>query len=84
MDNREQDLQKQITLSNQQLRDLRASNETHQAKLFDQTQKADQEVFSKLAEVDMIIADLDRANKRIATVERRNVRTCPPLSFEGC
>ena len=32
----------------------------------------DQEVFSKLAEVDMIVADLDRANTRIATVERRN------------
>ena len=29
---------------------------------------------AKLAEVDMIVADLDRANSRVATVERRNVR----------
>lgn len=36
----------------------------------------DQEVVAKLAEVDIIVADLDRANSRVATVERRNVR--PP------
>jgi homeobox protein cut-like len=36
---------------------------------------ADQEVVSKLAEVDMIVADLERANSRVATVERRNVST---------
>jgi hypothetical protein len=35
----------------------------------------DQEVVSKLAEIDMIVADLERANSRVATVERRNVRT---------
>ncbi|TFK25166.1 hypothetical protein FA15DRAFT_737942 [Coprinopsis marcescibilis] len=69
---REQDLQKRVSLAKTQLRELRMSNETNQAKLFDQTQRQDQEVFSKLAEVDMIIADLDRANTRIATVERRN------------
>jgi len=33
----------------------------------------DQEVVAKLAEVDMIIADLDRANSRIAALEHRNV-----------
>jgi hypothetical protein len=33
----------------------------------------DQEVVSKLAEIDMIVADLERANSRVATVERRNV-----------
>jgi hypothetical protein len=34
----------------------------------------DQEVVAKLAEVDMIVADLERANSRVVTVERRNVR----------
>jgi len=33
----------------------------------------DQEVVAKLAEVDMIIADLDRANSRIVALEHRNV-----------
>lgn len=28
----------------------------------------------KLAEVDMIVADLERANSRVAALERRNVR----------
>lgn len=39
----------------------------------------DQEVFAKLAEMDMTVADLERVNMRVATVERRNVRISPPL-----
>ncbi|ELU42507.1 CASP protein [Rhizoctonia solani AG-1 IA] len=34
----------------------------------------DQEVDAKLAEMDLISADLERANSRVAAVERRNVR----------
>lgn len=34
----------------------------------------DQEVVAKLAEMDFIVADLERANSRVAAVERRNVR----------
>lgn len=68
----EQDLQKQVTLANNQLRDLRASHDSNQAKLIDHSQRQDQEVISKLAEVDMIVADLDRANTRVASLERRN------------
>jgi len=33
----------------------------------------DQEVVAKLAELDMMVADLEHANSRVATVERRNV-----------
>ncbi|KAJ8522451.1 hypothetical protein ONZ45_g966 [Pleurotus djamor] len=69
---REQDLQRQVTLAKNQLRDLRTSHETNQAKLIDQTQRQDQEVVAKLSEVDMIAADLERANSRVATLERRN------------
>ena len=71
---REQDLQKQVALTKEQLRDLRMSNESNQARLLDQSQRQDQEVYAKLAEMDMVVADLDRANTRVATVERRNVR----------
>ena len=35
---------------------------------------ADQETVGKLAELDMIVAELERSNNRVATVERRNVR----------
>ncbi|KII92832.1 hypothetical protein PLICRDRAFT_172872 [Plicaturopsis crispa FD-325 SS-3] len=69
---REQDLQRQVTLTKNQLQNLRTSNESNQAKLLDHSQRQDQEVVGKLAEVDMIVADLERANSRVATVERRN------------
>ncbi|KAI0789119.1 CASP C terminal-domain-containing protein [Abortiporus biennis] len=69
---REQDLQSQLALTKNQLRQLRTSNETNQAKLLDQTQKQDQEVVAKLGELDMMVADLERANSRVVTVERRN------------
>jgi len=35
--------------------------------------RTDQEVVAKLAELDMMVADLEHANSRVATVERRNV-----------
>ncbi|KAL0956421.1 hypothetical protein HGRIS_002569 [Hohenbuehelia grisea] len=69
---REQDLQRQVALTKNQLRDLRMSHDTSQARLIDQSQRQDQEVVAKLAEMDMIVADLERANSRVATVERRN------------
>ncbi|KAG7098747.1 hypothetical protein E1B28_000657 [Marasmius oreades] len=69
---REKDLQRQLSLTKNQLRDLRLSNDTTQAKLLDHSQRQDEEVVSKLAEVDMIIGDLGRANSRIAALERRN------------
>ena len=45
----------------------------------------DQEVVAKLAEVDMIVADLDRANSRIASLEHRNVNfTAFFLGLHSC
>lgn len=41
----------------------------------------DQEVVEKLAELDMMVADLERANSRVVTVERRNVRASRLLSM---
>jgi homeobox protein cut-like len=69
---REQDLHRQVSLLKEQLRDLRVSNESTEARLLDQSQRIDQEVVAKLAEMDMVVADLERANTRAATVERRN------------
>lgn len=69
---REQDLQRQVALTKNQLRELRMSHDSNQAKLLDHTQRQDQEVVSKLSELDMMVADLERANSRVVTVERRN------------
>ncbi|KAG9127497.1 hypothetical protein FRC07_013035 [Ceratobasidium sp. 392] len=71
-EDREQDLQRQLTLTKSQLQDLRASHDTSQAKLLDHSQRQEQEVDAKLAEMDLIVADLERANSRVAAVERRN------------
>ncbi|EJD42675.1 hypothetical protein AURDEDRAFT_145653 [Auricularia subglabra TFB-10046 SS5] len=71
-EDRERDLQRQVSLVKEQLRDLRVSNESTQAKLFDHSERQDQEVVAKLAEMDMIAADLERANARVVAVERRN------------
>jgi homeobox protein cut-like len=69
---READLQRQLTTTKAQLRDMRSSNESKEAKLMDQTQRQDGEVMGKLVEMDMMVADLERANSRVAAVERRN------------
>ncbi|KAG9316284.1 CASP C terminal-domain-containing protein [Chiua virens] len=69
---REQDLTRQVTLYKSQLRELRLSNETNQARLLDASSRADQDLVSRLAEADMVLADLERANSRVAAVEGRN------------
>ncbi|KIM69039.1 hypothetical protein SCLCIDRAFT_1208454, partial [Scleroderma citrinum Foug A] len=69
---REQDLVRQVSLYKTQLRDLRLSNETNQARLLDASSKADQDLVSRLTEADMVLADLERANSRVAVVEGRN------------
>lgn len=91
-------MQRQLTVTKTQLRDLRFSNESNQAKLLDHTQKqgmdpcslhktpeidrsSDEEVVAKLAEVDMITADLDRANSRIVALEHRNVSNATTSGF---
>lgn len=70
----EQDLTRQVTLYKSQLRELRLSNETNQARLLDASSRADQDLVSRLGEADMVLADLERANSRVAAVEGRNVR----------
>ena len=70
---REKDLQRQVQMVKDQLRDLHTSNESTQAKLLDASQRQEQDVAARLAELDLVAADLTRANERVATVERRNV-----------
>ncbi|GAA5824549.1 hypothetical protein JCM11251_000470 [Rhodosporidiobolus azoricus] len=71
-DEREQDLQRQVTVARSQLRELRTTADTSQARLFDHSQRQDQETLARLAEADQITEDLERANARVAEVERRN------------
>ncbi|GAA6023391.1 hypothetical protein JCM10207_002531 [Rhodosporidiobolus poonsookiae] len=69
---REKDLQRQVSVARTQLRELRATADTSQARLFDREQRQDQETLARLAEADQITEDLERAQARVAEVERRN------------
>nr|ODN99957.1 homeobox protein cut-like [Cryptococcus depauperatus CBS 7855] len=72
---REKDLQRQVETVKQQLRNLHTSNESAEAKLLDASQRQGTflvYVAARLAELDMVAADLARANERVASVERRN------------
>ncbi|GAA5968216.1 hypothetical protein JCM8115_006159 [Rhodotorula mucilaginosa] len=71
-DEREKDLQRQVTLARSQLRELRTTADTSQARLLDHSQRQDQETVARLAEADLIAADLERATARVAEVEGRN------------
>ncbi|KDE07672.1 homeobox protein cut like-protein [Microbotryum lychnidis-dioicae p1A1 Lamole] len=69
---REKDLQRQVSVARSQLRELRTTADSSQAKLFDHSQRQDQETLARLAEADLITEDLERANSRVTEVERRN------------
>ncbi|GAA6057858.1 hypothetical protein JCM3770_002725 [Rhodotorula araucariae] len=71
-DEREKDLQRQVSVARSQLRELRTTADSSQARLFDHSQRQDQETVARLAEADLISEDLERANARVAEVERRN------------
>ncbi|CEQ41956.1 SPOSA6832_03735 [Sporobolomyces salmonicolor] len=71
-DEREKDLQRQVTVARSQLRELRTTADTSQARLLDNSQRQDQETIARLAEADLITQDLERTNSRVAEVERRN------------
>ncbi|KAJ9119903.1 hypothetical protein QFC24_005386 [Naganishia onofrii] len=69
---READLQKQMINLRAQLTDLHSSNENTEARLADASHRLDQDTVAKLLELDFVVAELQRANERVATVERRN------------
>ncbi|KAI9258575.1 CASP C terminal-domain-containing protein [Helicostylum pulchrum] len=68
---REYDLQKQLNQALDQLTDLRQSHDDTQAQLIGHDQKYDEEVVGKLAELDMVTMDLERANGRIIQLEKK-------------
>lgn len=58
------------------IRNVKARHSPHSQSLVCFTDDhIDQEAVGKLAELDMIVAELERANNRVAAAERRNVRT---------
>ncbi|KAI8146041.1 hypothetical protein BJV82DRAFT_403473 [Fennellomyces sp. T-0311] len=70
---REHDLQRQLNQALDQLTQLRHTHDDTQAQLLNHNQKYDEEVVGKLAELDIVMMDLERANTKIVELERKNV-----------
>ncbi|KAI8065111.1 CASP C terminal-domain-containing protein [Gongronella butleri] len=69
---REHDLQLQLNQALTHLNQLKATHEDTQAQLIDHNQQYNQDVVAKLAELDIIMMDMERANARIIELEKRN------------
>ncbi|CDS06133.1 hypothetical protein LRAMOSA08661 [Lichtheimia ramosa] len=69
---RELDLQRQLNQALDQLTQLQHTHDDAQAQLLNHNQKYDEEVVGKLAELDIVMMDLERANGRIVELERKN------------
>ncbi|CEG76159.1 hypothetical protein RMATCC62417_11093 [Rhizopus microsporus] len=67
---REHDLQQQLNQALDQLTQLKQSHDDTQAQLIGHSQKYDEEVVGKLAELDIVTMDLERANVRIIQLEK--------------
>ncbi|KAG0044507.1 hypothetical protein BGZ83_010272 [Gryganskiella cystojenkinii] len=69
---REHDLQRQLNQAKDQLKTLKHTNDFTQATLVDHSQKYEEEVVAKLAELDIVLLDYERANSRISELEGQN------------
>jgi len=80
---KEHEYQRQITDSREMVKELKVSQEVTSQRMNAQDQKfgillhvyeliVDEGVVGRLAEMDIVVADLERSNLRIAEVERRN------------
>ncbi|KAI8975931.1 hypothetical protein BDB01DRAFT_853441 [Pilobolus umbonatus] len=68
---REHDLQRRLNEALDRLNKLRQSHDDTQAELINHNQKYDEEVIGKLAELDMVTMDLERANGKIIQLEKQ-------------
>ncbi|KAI7865973.1 CASP C terminal-domain-containing protein [Spinellus fusiger] len=67
---REHDLQYQLNQALDQLVQLQHTHDDTQAQLIGHNQKYDEEIVGKLAELDIVTMDLERANARVLELER--------------
>ncbi|KAI9001957.1 CASP C terminal-domain-containing protein [Gaertneriomyces semiglobifer] len=68
----EYSLQKQVNQLMDQVASLRSTREDVEKRLVDHGQMYDEQVAAKLGELEIIMVDLDRANMKLAQVQREN------------
>ncbi|ORX56214.1 hypothetical protein DM01DRAFT_251318 [Hesseltinella vesiculosa] len=69
---KEHDLQLQLNQALTHLNQLQVTHDNTQAQLIDHNQQYHQDVVGKLAELDVVMMDMERANARIIELENRN------------
>ncbi|RKP35423.1 CASP C terminal-domain-containing protein, partial [Dimargaris cristalligena] len=69
---REVTLQKQVNTANRTLAQLQSSQDSVQAQVMDKYQSYDESTLARLAEMDIIQSELDRANGRIISLQSTN------------
>lgn len=69
---REHFLQRQVNQLKDQLMDLQGNHDNTQAKIIDHSQKYEEEVAGKLAELEIITNDLENANMNVAKLQQEN------------
>ncbi|KAI8849504.1 CASP C terminal-domain-containing protein [Chytridium lagenaria] len=80
----EYSLQRQLNQAKDQLVSLQTTHNNTQARLVDHSRQYDEEVAVKLAELDIVAADLERATQKVSVLERDNDQLRKELSsFRG-
>jgi len=77
---REAELQRKVSEARDLVREMAASHEATQARLSAHDKKIDEGLVGRLAELDIVASDLERANLRIVQVERRNEELCSEIA----
>ncbi|KAI9288837.1 CASP C terminal-domain-containing protein [Umbelopsis sp. AD052] len=80
---REHDLQRQLSQAHGQLTQLKHSHDDSQARLIDHSSKYDEEVVAKLAELDIVVMDLERANARVIEAQSKNEKLKEEIILYG-
>eukprot|EP00842_Homolaphlyctis_polyrhiza_P007099 jgi/Hompol1/979/HPOL_001179-RA len=65
-------LNRQLSQLRDQFVNLQSNHDVTQAKLVDDTQKFDESVAARLAELDIVVMDLERSNIKVAQLSREN------------
>ncbi|KAJ3192666.1 hypothetical protein HK101_006149 [Irineochytrium annulatum] len=69
----EYSLQRQLNQVKDQLMSLQSSHDITQARLVDHSRQYDEEVAVKLAELEIVLSDLETSNQKMTVLERENV-----------
>ncbi|KAJ2417337.1 hypothetical protein GGI10_000263 [Coemansia sp. RSA 2530] len=78
---REAELQRQLSAASRRLAHAQSSHESQEAERAELGESADRELIGKLAELDIVQADLDHSNARLAEAQAQNAKLRAELAM---